>query len=128
MKEQRTMKKLGKRRKASKAKKVVPITQNEKEWLEYRLKKGTTTIEEAIKFLKDRFPNHTVESTEHVIDRVYHSTRVKEPKGNPVCIIDLPGEFKHTGSHRPYEGKSLNRFNQLWVMPPGSVVGYRYSG
>lgn len=103
------------------------VTQNEKEWLEYRLKKGTTSIEEAIKYLEMKFPGHTVEKTEHTIDRVYHSTQVRKPVGSPVCIVDLPGEFKHTGSHRPHDGKSLNKFNQLWVMPPGSVVGYRYS-
>lgn len=103
------------------------LTQEEIERLEYCLAQETTSVEEAIEFLEKRFPDCTVERTEHVIDRVYHSTRTKRPMGNPTLIINLPSEFKHTGSHRPHEGKSLTKYIQLWAMPPGESVTYRYS-
>lgn len=102
------------------------ITEKEKEWLEFCLAQKNMTEGEVIEFLKEKFPDCTIEKTEHTIDRMYRSTRVKKPVGDPVCIVDLPGEFKHTGSHRPYEGKSLNKHIQLWVMPLGKSVGYRY--
>lgn len=100
------------------------ITRNEEELLECRLKRRTTSIEKAIRFFQWRFPGHTVEKVEHVFN---HSAQIKKPvsSSEPVCIVGLPNEFEHGSLHRPpYEERSLNKFNYLWVLPPGGVIGY----